>query len=291
MNTTIRAGSFAKFTVVFFVLISATGCNGKTSSGEQSSKSPNSDQTDSTVFVDSPYFSGSLKLTDQEGWIYKVDVPNLINLECSIHKTLKDSPPGKANVEVHFNSGNTKEIEITPNTPGRNAPLVVVNHWHLVQLPLSLKNEQGEIPVISIPGVIGYLGLNNGGPEFTGFTRLDYSDFDLTTDDNSVSSDVFLSGLMCGPLNLADDFSAGPIIEKNKLSSESEQDVNYLVSIFQELPVLVVNFSNGCNLAFTASGDTYAPVSEKLTQYTSELKPYTSYFPALWSGEISCTIG
>ena len=289
MKLAFGSESSVKFAVIIFALISVTGCSRTPSSAEQSSKSSESVQTATTVFVDSPYFSGSLKLTDQEGWIYQVDVPNLVDLDCSLQKTVIDSPPGKANVEAHFNFGNSNEIKITPNTPGRNAPLVGIRWWYLVRLPVSLKNEQGQIPVISSSRVMDYLGRNNGGSEFVGLTQLTHTDFNLTTDDADVPlSSLYLSGLKCDFPGV--EFYDGPYFEKNKEEDESEQAVDYLISIFQEPPVLVIELDNGCNISFTKYGEVSSPISERRTELSQDLKTYWTNFPALWSGENSCKI-
>lgn len=249
-------------TVAAFILLSAlmiSSCGDNASSGvgttntelSNPTDSPNSDSTVSTTAstkpptVESPFFSGSLELVDNSGWIYSVEIPPLEDIFLEVKKDLASAPPGEASTAVVARFGNIGSVEILPNTPGRNPPEVKFDNAYVFRL---LDPPE---PSVRFQAGVGYKTVLQ--THFGDQCRTENTDFDPLTNDSEVPiQNLLVSALVC-----SGDGEFFRIDDETSISTSEPLVDRFIELVRQGTLGVILEFSNNCFLALDETGSYY----------------------------------
>jgi hypothetical protein len=274
---------------ISIVLSVLPGCSSNDSKDSNSSKA-----NDPTVV--SPYFSGSLDLTDEAGWIYEIQVPKILNVIMEVTKYLESSPPGEASTSVHVEFGNVWELKILPNTPGRTPPNVTIKEISIYRPPVGLKNANGDIPVQM---------YSNSGTYYHGSDHCDIerTDFDINTDDNAMTgrkAQSYLSQFECTISQFDTNYfnGSGAPDSFTEISSTGTDEllVDKFIATFSNTPMnIIFTLDNGCNISLDKSKTYFLIDKEQNTELDwngSVFVPRIRYKNVLWNDYSgNCRIG
>ena len=218
-----------------------------TTSTSTSTTITTSTSTSTTLPFDSPYFSGILEITDELGWVYKVQIPEIDGLEFVLEKDVTTSPPGKAKYVVEVKYGNIEEIGISSGTPGRTPPDVHVSRVYL-----------SKSPEVELKG--SWIG-DDGKEVFRGgrchMESSDRDDATLEAFGASTPGSEFISGIFCAQSYDFDGTKYSPVEDLYAIDDvEFEESlIDETLGVFDEGVVgFALLLSNGCNISFDSLG-------------------------------------